>query len=67
MTGTLQPCSPLVSFTFPGYGGAVSNYGPPLAPPSNTSLNWAYTDLNTGWVYYWSVNAQGWTCQYIGG
>lgn len=62
MTGTLQPCSPCVRYSYPGYGGSMTGYGPPVVPPSAPLLNWKYTDMNYDQVWMWSANKQSWGC-----
>jgi len=64
MTGTLNRCSPCVAYSFPGFAGSISGYGMPVAPPGNTAMNWQYTDLNCGRLWYWIVGRQAWTQQY---
>jgi len=34
--------------------------GPPVAPPSDPTIPWIYTDTDTGTTYSWIVDDQAW-------
>lgn len=66
MTGTLQPCSPFVSYYQNGtwypstLTGFMQGWAAPVGPPANPTIPWNFYLITTGRIYTWNTVTQAW-------
>lgn len=53
-------CTEPSSVIITAYGGINEGHGAPISNPVDTLISWIYKDLDTGILWFWSVEDQAW-------